>query len=347
MHVELPQLAPLICPACRRVTERGRELWTLSVCTVVRTGASAADVLEGSLRCDNVDCQRRYPIVDGIPIIMLDVAAVLAAQPSAFFEPLAVDTLSLFVEGGSDDAPLARQLEHLSIYLDAHYGDRSQPPADGPVKGWGGAALFAAVARLSTRPVGRAVELGCSVGRGLLALSGGAQFTLGIDMHLGALRAARRILDGNGLVYARRSIGRHYQTAEIAAGPSASAHLICADALDPPLAPQAFERVVACNVLDSVRSPRQLLSVIDGLCAPGGDVLLASPYSWQSGIVDENERIGGTSPELELPRILQSGDGLEAIYTLFSDEELPWHLRRDARTAHSYLVHTLHARKSG
>lgn len=347
MHALLPQLAPLICPACRRITERGRELWTLSVCTVVRTGASSDDVVEGSLRCDNASCQRRYPIVDGIPIVMLDAAAVLAGQPAAFFEPLSASTLSLFLEGGTDDAPLARQLEHLSIYLDAHFGDRSQPPACGPVAGWGGAALFSAVARLASRPVGRAVELGCGVGRGLLALSGGAQFTLGVDMHLGALRAARRVLGGQGLSYARRTIGRHYQSAELAAGPPVPAHLICADALDPPLAPQAFERVVACNVLDSVRTPRQLLSVIDGLCAPGGDVTLASPYSWQSGIVDENERIGGETPELELRRIFSSGDGLEAAYTIVAEEELPWHLRRDARSAHSYIVHTLQARKNG
>lgn len=347
MHLELPQLLPLICPACRRITDRGRELWTLSVCTVVRTGASPDDVVEGSLRCDNLACQRRYPICDGIPIIMLDAAAVLAGQPAAFFEPLAVDTLQLFLEGGTDDAPLARQLEHLSIYLDAHFGDRAQPPVDGPVTGWGGAALFAAVARLASRPVGRAVELGCGVGRGLLALWGGAQLVLGVDMHLGALRAARRILGGQGLLYARRVIGRHYQTAEIAAGPVMPAHLICADALDPPLAPQAFERVVACNVLDSVRSPRQLLSVADGLCAPGGDVTLASPYSWQSGIVDENQRLGGTTPELELRRIFSTGDGLEAAYTIVADEDLPWHLRRDARSAHNYLVHTLQARKNG
>jgi SAM-dependent methyltransferase/uncharacterized protein YbaR (Trm112 family) len=347
MHVELPQLAPLICPACRRITERGRELWTLSVCTVIRTGASADDVLEGSLRCDNLGCQRRYPIVDGIPIVVLDAAGLLAGQPAAFFEPLSVDTLSILVEGATDDAPLSRLLEHLSIYLDAHFGDRSRPPPGGPqsATGWGGAALFSAVARLAARPAARAVELGCSVGRGLLSLQGGAQFTLGVDLHLGALRAARRILGGQPLPYARRAIGRHYQTAEVVAGPAVPVHLVCADALDPPLAPQAFERVVALNLLDSVRTPRQLLAVVDGLCASGGELLLASPYAWQSGVVDETERLGGAAPELELRRILSSGDGLEAPYAILVEEELPWHLRRDARSAHSYVVHTLHARK--
>jgi SAM-dependent methyltransferase/uncharacterized protein YbaR (Trm112 family) len=349
MHVDLPQRAPLICPACRRLTERGRELWTLSVAAIHKLGASEDEISEGSLRCDNLECQMLYPIVDGIPIVVLDPAALVSAQPAALQLPLAVETQALLIAGSTDDAPLARLLEHLSIYLDAHYGDRSQPPPDGPVPGWGGAELFSAVARLAAAggKVATAVELGCSVGRGLLAMGGGAELTLGIDLHLGALRVARRLCSGESLRYARRVIGRHYQAAQLTMPAAPNVQLVCADVLDPPLAPQAFSRVVACNLLDSVRTPRQLLSVVDGLCSPGGEVFLATPYSWQSSVVDESGRIGGLSPERELRRIFETGDGLEAAYTIAEEAERPWHLRRDARSAHSYIVHTLHGRKNG
>jgi SAM-dependent methyltransferase len=178
-----------------------------------------------------------------------------------------------------------------------------------------------------------------------LSLDGGADLTIGVDLHFGALRAARRILAGESVSYARRVIGRHYQTARLAAGVATRVQLVCADALDPPLAPQAFERVVACNLLDAVHTPRQLLSVTDGLCAPGGELFLASPYAWQSGIVDETARLGGAAPEVELRRIFSTGDGLEAAYDILAEEELAWHLRRDARSAHSYRVHTLLGRK--
>lgn len=342
MLVELPNLVSLICPVCRQLTERGRELWTLSLAEVLVESADGSEVLEGSLLCGNAGCQRRFPILDGIPILVPDPAALAQAQAASLAMPLHPETLGLLVGQGTDDLPLARLLEHLSIYLDAHWGDRSQPPPDGPLPGWGGAALFAAVAARAERPVSRAVELGCSVGRGLLALAGGAELTVGVELHFGALRAARRILAGEPLQYGRRKIGRHYQTAHIpplaAAGRVA---LICGDALDPPLAPQGFERVVALNLLDSVRSPGQLLSVADGLCAPGGELLLASPYSWQSGVVEEAGRIGGAEPEAALRQALELGSGLEAPYAIESEQELPWQLRRDARSAQSYLVHTL------
>jgi hypothetical protein len=76
-----------------------------------------------------------------------------------------------------------------------------------------------------------------------------------------------------------------------------------------------------------------------------------SPYAWQSGVVGETERIGGADPGAVLRAMLASGGiglfaGLEAPYTLEEDRELLWELRRDSRSAHSYLVHYLRGRKA-
>jgi uncharacterized protein YbaR (Trm112 family) len=357
MHPELPQLLALICPACRRISERGRELWTVSLAEVfAREGdGEGAEVLEGILGCANPECGRRYPILDGIPVLVADPGQLVCAQPAALLSPLHPELLALLASGSTDDAPLARLIEHLSIYLDAHWGDCAQPGPDGPVPGWGGAALFQAVAARSSRPVRCALELGCSVGRGVASLCAGAELAVGVDMHLFALRIARRLLKGvaEPVAYARRIIGRHYQTARLIpagtgkAAPRGMAAFVCGDALDPPFSPQSFERVVALNLLDSVRSPPQLLSVVDGLCMPAGEVLLASPYSWQSGIVEESGRIGGAEPVSALHHILTKGAGLSAAYEIEQEQELPWHLRRDARSVSTYLVHTLLARKHG
>jgi hypothetical protein len=116
--------------------------------------------------------------------------------------------------------------------------------------------------------------------------------------------------------------------------------------MDPPLVPQSFERVVALNVLDAVPSPPQVIAVADGLCAPGGELILASPYAWQSGIVADEHRFGGADPADHLRRRLADGDGLEARYTIEDEAELPWTLRRDARSAVVYRVHWLRATKS-
>jgi hypothetical protein len=106
-----------------------------------------------------------------------------------------------------------------------------------------------------------------------------------------------------------------------------------------------YGRVVALNLVDSVRQPRQLLSVVDGLCAPGGELILTSPYSWQSSVVDEAERFGGDDPAAALTAILTTGSGLGAPYTIEDTDELPWTLRRDARSAATYRIHYVRARK--
>ncbi|MBZ0231216.1 MAG: hypothetical protein K8M05_02625, partial [Deltaproteobacteria bacterium] len=147
------------------------------------------------------------------------------------------------------------------------------------------------------------------------------------------------LLAGEPVRYARRIVGRHY-----AAAPG-RVTLACADALDPPLIHGWFERVVALNLIDQVSHPRQLLAVCDGLCAPGGEIILASPYAWQSGTTLEDERFGGDDPAAELTRILRAGERLSGPYTIEDEAELPWTLRRERRSVVSYRVHYVRARK--
>jgi SAM-dependent methyltransferase len=177
-------------------------------------------------------------------------------------------------------------------------------------------------------------------------LARGAASVVGVDAQPASLRRARRILDGEALEYDRRVVGRHYTRARIDAPPAATnVQLVCADAMDPPLVPGTFDRVVALNVLDAVTSPPQLVAVADGLCAPGGELILASPYAWQSGIVADEHRFGGADPAADLRRRLVDGVALEARYVIEDECELPWTLRRDARSAVVYRVHWLRARK--
>jgi SAM-dependent methyltransferase/uncharacterized protein YbaR (Trm112 family) len=343
---DLPSLLPLICPACRVRTERGRELYTLSLRATLRRFAGG-DVDEGVLACDNDACGRRYPIVDGIPIIVADAAAHLQRFGAGVIErDLHPVTAALLAESGPDDAPYPWLIEHLSIYLDAHWGDRAQPPPDGPAAAQVGFGALAA--RLPAAPdVARAVELGCGPGRGLWELAQHAGLVVGVDLQLGALRRARRLFAGEPVDYARRVAGRHYTPARLtppAPSPSPIA-LVCGDALDPPLVPGGFDRVVALNVVDAVPAPGRLLSVLDGLCAPGGEVILASPYSWQSGIVAEEHRLGGADPAAAVRRRFVDGDDLEARYQVADEGEVDWALRRDARAATAYRVHWLRVRK--
>src|SRR6185295_5373088 len=104
----------LICPGCRTVSPDGERI-------DLRTLEAAGDVL----RCE---CGRRYPIIDGVPILLADPATFLAREAVAVVErDLAPEVAALLAAGGPDDAPYPKLLEHLSIYLDAEWGDRAEP----------------------------------------------------------------------------------------------------------------------------------------------------------------------------------------------------------------------------
>ena len=320
----------VVCPGCRTLTGDRLD---------VRTLDRAGDLLV-------CECGRRYPIVDGVPIIMASPADYLRNEIATVVErDLAPEVAALLIETGPDEAPYARLLDHLSVYLDAHWGDRAEPS-----EGFGAHGLVDRIAARASDRVERAVELGCSAGRIVAELAAGADHVVGLDLQFGIVRRARSLLDGTTLAYGRRIAGRHYDAVRITPGdravPESRRTLLCGDALDPPLIPGMFGRVVALNLLDSVAHPRRLLSVIDGLCARGGEVILSSPYSWQSNVLHEDERFGGDDPATELVRILRTGQGLGARYEIEEEADVTWTLRRDARSTVAYRTHFVRARKT-
>jgi hypothetical protein len=85
--------------------------------------------------------------------------------------------------------------------------------------------------------------------------------------------------------------------------------------------------------------------VVDGLCAPGGELVLACPFAWQSAVLDDGERLGGVDPAADLADRLRTGRGLGSRYEIQEQADLPWTLRRDARSAVAYRTHYVRARK--
>jgi len=273
------------------------------------------------LRCRG--CAQHYPVIDGIPVLLRDLSQADALGLSLPLDD--PDALAALAAAGPDGAPLPHLVEQLSSYLPSWE------------VGYEAIAL-----KLRGRPrVALALELGCGVGRGLFELSRGADAVVGLDRSGAFLRAARVLLSGAELPYARRMAGRAYARG-VARAPAAAegVQLVCGDALDPPFAPGQFERVAALNLLDAVRSPRALLHHIHQLAAPSGEILLASPYAWRDDVVDSAERLAGADPAAVLR------DEVRALgWTIEEEADLPWTLRRDARALSVYQVHFLRARR--
>src|SRR2546430_2724463 len=95
-----------------------------------RSSRCCCSTSKAGMRCGS--CGRRYPIVDGVALMLPDLSRLSEVGPQ-----LAPEVEAVLAQDGPDDAPLSHLLEHLSIYMDAHWGDRAEPGPDGPGAGFG------------------------------------------------------------------------------------------------------------------------------------------------------------------------------------------------------------------
>src|SRR5205823_4084087 len=101
-----------------------------------------------------VGCARRYPILEGIPVVVPRFEEIARAQSVELSEgDLSPELSSLLAAAGPDGDPYPRLIEHVSIYADAHWGDRAEPPPDGPGSRFGLAELAERLGARAAFPV--------------------------------------------------------------------------------------------------------------------------------------------------------------------------------------------------
>lgn len=130
---------------------------------------------------------------------------------------------------------------------------------------------------------GRALDLGCAVGRAAFELSATCDEVLGIDFSHAFIRAAAALGQGGALAYQRHDEGHVY--ANLTARPPARARPQHArfehgDAMNLPPDLGAFDRVHAANLLCRLADPVRLLDRLPALVKPGGELVLATPCTW-------------------------------------------------------------------
>jgi SAM-dependent methyltransferase/uncharacterized protein YbaR (Trm112 family) len=349
-------LAP-VCPRCRADGVGDRPL---RLATVV--DEADGDVLTGLIHCSDARCQREFPIVDGIPLLVPDVQRFVADALVYLNarDDLPPELASLFGDcaGASSTFDVARQ--HLSIYAWDAYGEFD--PREVGVDG-GGLMAPGAVVRCLDHGVrglphpGKApvLDLGCAVGRSTFELASRAEgLVLGIDLSIPMLRLAQRILRTGEVRYPRRRVGVVYdeRVFPVSFEGTERVDFWACDALALPFGDRAFGRVVGLNVLDCVASPADLLARVARLLRPGGTALLSTPYDWspaatapQAWLGGHSQRGAGEGASEPLLRSLLRGGGhpmeIDALRLLAETEHFPWHARLHDRAVVSYDVHVI------
>lgn len=334
-----------VCPVCRPSAGE----FPLQLTSVAREDAD--HIVEGVLGCSNAACQREFPIIDGIPIIVPTIRSYVRDQLSAIHgrDDLGAVSESILGDCAGPGSPHDALRQHVSSYVWDHYGEFDPSESAEPRPGGIVRLLeysFAAL-KLPT-PV---IDIGCGPGRTtfeLAARSGG--LVLGVDLHFAMLRVAARALRTGAVRYARRSVGLVYERREFAV-PFAAAENVdfwACDALALPFAEGQWPLAVCLNVLDCVAGPAELLAELRRIVRPEGHAVLACPYDWSTGATPVEGWLGGHSQrgpqrgasEPVLRQLLAHG-GWEIAA---ERDGFDWRVRLHDRAAMHYRVHSVHAR---
>jgi SAM-dependent methyltransferase/uncharacterized protein YbaR (Trm112 family) len=342
----LSRLRP-VCPACRAA---GRDGAPLALGTVVR--AEGDDIREGVLLCPEPRCQREHPIIDGIPVIVADIASWAAHQMGGVLrrDDLSPFTESLLGDAAGPGSDFHRERSNLGIYGWAHWGDLA---AD-DVRGHGGAyvaLLDQALAGVAT--TGTWIDLGCSVGRGTLELARrGAGLALGVDLNFAMLRVAERARHSGRARFALRRSGVVFDAfdAVLHDVPRERIAYWCCDVSALPLVDARFDGALMLNLLDCVPAPLDLLVEAARVLAPGAAAACSSPYDWSPNATPMGQWLGGHSQRsahggdsaAELRRILSPDcqAGIDTGFVIESERDrVPWHVQTGERSTMAYAVH--------
>lgn len=349
----------LVCPPCRRPGPGSALTVSCLEPASDATGAIASD------RCPR--CGTTYPRIDGMSCVPPDLEAFRRTQAEALGpgwvhdDAAAASEACIRAAGLDPGGELFRELSLLASTALSHF------PGPGGVLeselAGNRALLETAAAWLEEAGIPSDVRAGCALeagcGPGALLHAVAPLFprgAVGLDLRVGALRLARRVADRGRAFLARPVEGCRFEPLLVerppqpARGP-ATIHFVQGDVLDPPFEAEVFSAVLAVSLLDTVPEPFVALGQLDALLAPGGLLLLATPYAWDARVTPPAGWLSrpGASGSETLRALLAGGHPAlpQLRYELFRESRrIPWAVPGQDRLVFRYFLDVLLARKA-
>jgi putative 4-mercaptohistidine N1-methyltranferase len=186
--------------------------------------------------------------------------------------------------------------ELVSQYLEFHYGDE-----------YFGVPNFAkacaerciAAAKAQGIATGRALDLGCAVGRSSFELARYFDQVDALDFSARFIASAVELQQAGIKRYTIRDEGELVSFREIQldklglADVAGRCQFMQADACNLNEKFRGYDLVFAGNLIDRLYAPRQLLNSIHERMKPGGLLVLASPYTWLEDYTERKQWLGG------------------------------------------------------
>lgn len=326
--------------------------------------AGETELLEGILVCGS--CGAEYPVILGAAILVPEqhrylwafwndierCATEIAGAEISITIRAYLGIPGVHIGRAEPDDPWDQSLDWTtSPYIQAHF-DTGSLTSDLPQGWWQDAVgrfgaesvdpytYLVATARGMTGPArGLAVEVGTGVGRITADLAADYRFCIGVDWSFRAVLTARRLLLSQpSPMEAYPLEGERGQSVDHTLRPlrsSGNLDYVVADGAALPFPNGGASCVAALNVLCAATEPRRLIDEIRRVAAPGGLLLLSSPY-WP------DSEPGFQKSPLALGDPHEMRAALEPSFEILAEREMvPWMLRLAKRRWNVYLCHCL------
>jgi len=187
-----------------------------------------------------------------------------------------------------------------SEYLLFHYGAKGLRPPEGWTET--GALEFPArcvsegLDAASLPAQARALDLGCAVGRSSFELARHCAEVIAIDFSTQFIELANRLRQRGSLPYKSVEEGELRRARRAVVPPDIDRRRVkfeTGDAmrLRPDLG--KFDVVLMANLIDRLEQPLRCLERLPGLLRPGGQLIVASPYTWLASYTPRRNWLGG------------------------------------------------------
>lgn len=224
--------------------------------------------------------------------------------------------------------------ELVNQYLAFHYGETYFDVPNYAVR-----CAEICLQAMQGRPMQRALDLGCAVGRSTFELARGFDEAAGIDLSGRFVEAAQALQAGRTLPYFLHDEGvlGHPASASLndlglteAAGRT---HFAQGDACQLDASLGQFDLVFAGNLIDRVQNPAAFLKSLQHVVKPGGLLVVSSPYTLLNEYTPRQNWLGGVVVDGENKTMLQ-GMTLAlapAFVPLCDPQDVPFVIRETAR----------------
>lgn len=224
----------------------------------------------------------------------------------------------------------------LGEYLLFHYGKNGEvfPWPNGPVEalGFTKRTVESLIDEKSFNADSCALDIGCAVGASSFVLGKYFGDVLGVDFSQNFIDAANTLKEKNSLSYSYLVEGDSYKEADaVPESTQGNVSFAVGDAMNLDSSLANYDLVHAANLICRLSSPQKFFERIPYLVKQGGQLLLATPFTWLEEYTPRDNWIGSGDSKEKLQ------EKLSPWFQLEYEEDLPF-LIREHRRKYQYSI---------